>query len=82
MNLFIYVKPKQRHDDIIISTRSLFRKSFSFYTLIISYINLNKAIIIWLSLLKAYLEQYQTLILYKIYVKKISKIQVLRHLCF
>ena len=37
MNLFIYVKPKQRHDDIIISTRSLFRKSFSFYTLIISY---------------------------------------------
>ena len=28
----------QRHDDIIISTRSLFRKLFSFYTLIISYI--------------------------------------------
>ena len=28
----------QRHDDIIISTRSLFRKLFSFYTLTISYI--------------------------------------------
>ena len=37
---FLYtVKPTQRHDDIIISTRSLiFRKKFSFYTIIISYI--------------------------------------------
>ena len=32
------VKPTQRHDDIIISTGSLFRKLFSFYTQIISYI--------------------------------------------
>ena len=32
------MKPTQRHDDITISTRSLFRKLFSFYTLIISYI--------------------------------------------
>ena len=30
--------PTQRHDDIIISTGSLFRKLFSFYTFIISYI--------------------------------------------
>ena len=30
--------PTQRHDDIIISTRSLIRKLFSFYTLIFSYI--------------------------------------------
>ena len=40
---FLYsVKPTQRHDDIIIPTRSLFKKKlFSFYTLIISYIYLN-----------------------------------------
>ena len=36
---FLYsVKPTKRHDDIIISTGSLFRKLFSFYTLIITYI--------------------------------------------
>ena len=36
----------QRHDDIIISTRSLFRKLFSFYTLIISIIIITIIIII------------------------------------
>ena len=36
---FLYsVKPTQRHDDIVISTRRLLRKLFSFYTVIISYI--------------------------------------------
>ena len=35
---FLYsVKRTQRHDDIIISTRRLFRKLFSFYTPIFSY---------------------------------------------
>ena len=37
MKLVYSLKPTQRHDDIIIATRSLFRKLFSFYTLIISY---------------------------------------------
>ena len=37
IKFFFSVKPTQRHDDIIIS-KSLFRKLFSFYTLIISYI--------------------------------------------
>ena len=36
---FLYsVTPTQSDDDIFISTRSLFRKLFTFYTLIISYI--------------------------------------------
>ena len=51
----------QRHDDIIISTRGLFRTFFSFYTLIFSYKPTrghhgHHMVITWSTLLEAYLE--------------------------
>ena len=67
---FLYsVKPPQRHDAVIISTRSIFSKSFSFYSLTTSYKPTRGHHNLVFSLLKAYLEQYQILILIKIYVK-------------
>ena len=72
----------QRHDDIIISAKSLFRKLFSFYTLIISYKPTpghNNLVITTKSKFRIILNFYT---LQKLR-RKISKIQVLRqHLRF
>ena len=79
---FLYsVKPTQRLDDVIISTRSLFRKLFSFYTLIISYKPTrghHNVVIFTKSLFRIISNSYTLQNLRK----NISKIQVLRHLCF
>ena len=71
----------QRHDDIIISTRSLFRNFFSFYILIISYIPSrgHHNVVIFTKSLFRIISNSNTL--WKLR-KNISKIQILRQLCF